>query len=329
MKDADTARPQTKTPVITSDLTAEANSFSISESTVTKAAPTTDDAIRQAMSINVNKADDQPGTVDVYVILSGKGAAISNTVKLTFTGPNDALSIGEPSDTLLAFTEVTTLPEVLRRDVISFELGALDAGGNAGPVPDVRVRILNPDGKVVNEDSIDVEQGPNSKKVPNAKLTLTSLNDALTPLDAGTYTVKITSAGGLTASGEVHGGRSRGWCRSLSVDTNAPSAVGEIITATATVTADGQKWFPTEPSSPSTRTMLLAMATASSWQSVAAPSSGQSVAYGHSEHSSQLALVALWFPPPRTGPPTFRSSPAPPVLSKPKQCLRKRPVWLA
>ena len=69
---------------------------------MTKAAAT-DDAIRQAMSINVNKADDQPGTVDVYVILSGKGAAISNTVTLTFTGPNDALSIGEPSDTLLAF----------------------------------------------------------------------------------------------------------------------------------------------------------------------------------------------------------------------------------
>ena len=238
MKDEATARPQTKTPVITSDLTPEDNSFSISESTVTKAAPT-DDAIRQAMSINVNKADDQPGTVDVYVILSGKGAAISNTVTLTFTGPNDALSIGEPSDSLLAFTEVTTLPEVLRRDVIAFDLGALDAGGNAGPVPDVRVRILNPDGKVVNEDSIDVEQGPNSKKVPNAKLTLTSLNDALTPLDAGTYTVKITSAGGLSASGEfMVVGRADGV--EVTVDTNDPSAVGEIITATATVTADGE-----------------------------------------------------------------------------------------
>ena len=238
MKDEDTDRPQTKTAVITSDLTPEDNSFSISESTVTKAAAT-DDAIRQAMSINVNKADDQPGTVDVYVILSGKGAAISNTVTLTFTGPNDALSIGEPSDTLLASTEVTELPEVLRRDVISFDLGALDAGGNAGPVPDVRVRILNPDGKVVNEDSIDVEQGPNSKKVPNAKLTLTSLNDALTPLDAGTYTVKITSAGGLSASGEfMVVGRADGV--EVTVDTNDPSAVGEIITATATVTADGE-----------------------------------------------------------------------------------------
>ena len=237
-KDGDTARPQTKTDIITSSLAAEANSFSISESTVTKAAPT-DDAIQQTMSLNVNKADDQPGTIDVYVILSGKGAAISNTVTLTFTGPNDALSIGEPSDTLLAFTEVTELPEVLRRDVISFDLGALDAGGNAGGVPDVRVRILNPDGKVVNEDSIDVEQGPNSKKVPNAKLTLTSLNDALTPLDAGTYTVKITSAGGLSASGEfMVVGRADGV--EVTVDTNDPSAVGEIITATATVTADGE-----------------------------------------------------------------------------------------
>ena len=237
-KDGDTARPQTKTDIITSSLAAEANSFSISESTVTKAAPT-DDAIQQTMSLNVNKADDQPGTIDVYVILSGKGAAISNTVTLTFTGPNDALSIGEPSDTLLAFTEVTTLPEVLRRDIISFDLGALDAGGNAGGVPDVRVRILNPDGKVVNEDSIDVEQGPNSKKVPNAKLTLTSLNDALTPLDAGTYTVKITSAGGLSASGEfMVVGRADGV--EVTVDTNDPSAVGEIITATATVTADGE-----------------------------------------------------------------------------------------
>ena len=237
-------RPHGKIDVFTAS--GDDNSSSRSEDGVTKNPDLGDadaqagaDAIRQAMSINVNKADDQPGTVDVYVILSGKGAAISNTVTLTFTGPNDALSIGEPSDTLLAFTEVTELPEVLRRDVISFELGALDAGGNAGGVPDVRVRILNPDGKVVNEDSIDVEQGPNSKKVPNAKLTLTSLNDALTPLDAGTYTVKITSAGGLTASGEfMVVGRADGV--EVSVDTNAPSAVGEIITATATVTADGE-----------------------------------------------------------------------------------------
>ena len=91
----------------------------------------------------------------------------------------------------------------------------------------------------MNEDSIDVEQGPNSKKVPNAKLTLTSLNDALTPLDAGTYTVKITSAGGLSASGEfMVVGRADGV--EVTVDTNDPSAVGEIITATATVTADGE-----------------------------------------------------------------------------------------
>ena len=231
-------RPHGKIDVFTAS--GDDNSSSRSEDGVTKNASLGDaDAIRQAMSITVNKADDQPGTVDVYVILSGKGAAISNTVTLTFTGPNDALSIGEPSDSLLAFTEVTTLPEVLRRDVIAFDLGALDAGGNAGPVPDVRVRILNPDGKVVNEDSIDVEQGPNSKKVPNAKLTLTSLNDALTPLDAGTYTVKITSAGGLSASGEfMVVGRADGV--EVTVDTNDPSAVGEIITATATVTADGE-----------------------------------------------------------------------------------------
>ena len=237
----DTTAPHAKVALFSA--TTEDNSSSLDED-VTRGAgsnnsPLTGDAIRQAMSINVNKADDQPGTVDVYVILSGKGAAISNTVTLTFTGPNDALSIGEPSDSLLAFTEVTTLPEVLRRDIISFDLGALDAGGNAGPVPDVRVRILNPDGKVVNEDSIDVEQGPNSKKVPNAKLTLTSLNDALTPLDAGTYTVKITSAGGLSASGEfMVVGRADGV--EVTVDTNDPSAVGEIITATATVTADGE-----------------------------------------------------------------------------------------
>ena len=238
----DTTAPHGKRPLFVA--TTEDNSSSLDEDVMRGlgsdgSTVLTGDAIRQAMSITVNKADDQPGTVDVYVILSGKGAAISNTVTLTFTGPNDALSIGEPSDTLLAFTEVTTLPEVLRRDIVSFDLGALDAGGNAGGVPDVRVRILNPDGKVVNEDSIDVEQGPNSKKVPNAKLTLTSLNDALTPLDAGTYTVKITSAGGLSASGEfMVVGRADGV--EVTVDTNDPSAVGEIITATANVTADGE-----------------------------------------------------------------------------------------
>ena len=235
---ADTTRPQTKTDIITSSLAAEANSFSISESTVDKVAAT-DDAIQQTMSLNVNKADDQPGTIDVYVILSGKGAAISNTITLTFTGPNDALAIGEASESLLAFAEVSELPEVLRRDIISFAVSATDAGGNDGAVPSVRTRILDVDGKVVNQEKISVDQGPNSSGVPNAKLTLTSLNDSLTPLKVGTYTIKITTSGGLSAEGEFEVvGRADGV--DLSVDTSDPSAVGEIITATATVTAGGE-----------------------------------------------------------------------------------------
>ncbi len=237
-KNGTTARPQTKTNIITSSLAAAPNSFSISESTVTKAAPT-DDAIQQTMSLNVNKANDQPGTIDVYVILSGKGAAISNTITLTFTGPNDALAIGEASESLLAFAEVSELPEVLRRDIISFAVSATDAGGNDGAVPSVRTRILDVDGKVVNQEKISVDQGPNSSGVPNAKLTLTSLNDSLTPLKVGTYTIKITTSGGLSAEGEFEVvGRADGV--DLSVDTSDPSAVGEIITATANVTAGGK-----------------------------------------------------------------------------------------
>ena len=237
-KDAETARPQTKTAVITAGLATENNSSSISESGVTKAA-TTDDAIRQTMSFNVNKADDQPGTVDVYVIMSGKGAAISNSITLTFTGPNDALALSDPSDTLLAFGEASELPEVLRRDIISFAVSATDEGGNPGGVPDVRTRILDVDGKVVNQEKISVKQGPNSNGVPNAKLTLTALTEELTPLKSGTYTIRINSTGGLVANGEFEVvGRANGV--DLSVDTSTPSAVGEIVTATATVTAGGQ-----------------------------------------------------------------------------------------
>ena len=237
MKDAPTARPQAKTPVITAGLATENNSSSISESGVTKAA--TDDAIRQTMSFNVNKANDQPGTVDVYVIMSGKGAAISNSITLTFTGPNDALALSDPSDTLLAFGEASELPEVLRRDIISFAVSATDEGGNPGGVPDVRTRILDVDGKVVNQEKISVKQGPNSNGVPNAKLTLTALTEELTPLKSGTYTIRINSTGGLVANGEFEVvGRANGV--DLSVDTSTPSAVGEIVTATATVTAGGQ-----------------------------------------------------------------------------------------
>ena len=236
-KDAATARPQTKTAVITAGLATENNSSSISESGVTKEA--TDDAIRQTMSFNVNKADDQPGTVDVYVIMSGKGAAISNSITLTFTGPNDALALSDPSDTLLAFGEASELPEVLRRDIISFAVSATDEGGNPGGVPDVRTRILDVDGKVVNQEKISVKQGPNSNGVPNAKLTLTALTEELTPLKSGTYTIRINSTGGLVANGEFEVvGRANGV--DLSVDTSTPSAVGEIVTATATVTAGGQ-----------------------------------------------------------------------------------------
>ena len=222
------------------------NSASLSESGVTKntnlgdaAAQARADAIQQTMSLNVQKADDEPGSIDVYVILAGKGAAISNTLTLTFTGPNDALAIGEATESLLAFAEATELPEVLRRDIISFAVSATDAGGNDGSVPSVRTRILDVDGKVVNQDNISVEQGPDSNKVPNAKLTLTSLNSELTPLKVGTYTIKITTSGGLSAEGEFEVvGRADGV--DLSVDTSAPSAVGEIITATANVTAGGK-----------------------------------------------------------------------------------------
>ncbi len=247
---AQTSRPadryaaENTIPIFSSS--ASDNSASLSESGVTKntdlgdaAAQARADAIQQTMSINVNKANDEPGTVDVYVILAGKGAAITNSITLTFTGPNDALAISEASETLLAFAEVTELPEVVRRDITSFAVSATDAGGNDGPVPSVRTRILDPEGKVVNQDHIEVEQGPDANDVPNAKLTLTSLNDSLSPLDVGTYSIKISTSAGLSAEGTFEVvGRADGV--DLSVDTSAPSAVGEIVTATATVTSGGQ-----------------------------------------------------------------------------------------
>ena len=221
------------------------NSSSQSEDGVTKntalgdaAAQARADAIQGTMHITVNKADDEPGTVDVYVILSGDGAAITETVTLTFTGPNESLAVGEPTETLLAFGEVTELPDVLRRDIIALSLSATDAGGNAGPVPDVRIRILDPAGKVVNSEKIESDQIANSAKVPNTVLKLTSKPSSLTPLDAGAYTVRVSSAGGLSSEGifEVVG---RADNVELSVDVSSPSGVGELVSATATVTSDG------------------------------------------------------------------------------------------
>ena len=232
----DAARPHAKRPLFTA--VTEDNSSSLDEDVAradgSNGTTLTGDAIRQTMHINVNKADDEPGTVDVYVIFAGDGAAISNTITLTFTGPNDALSIGDPSDSLLAFTEVTTLPDVLRRDIVTFALGATDEGGNAGSVPDLRTRILDPDGKVVNQEKIKVDQLANSAGVPNTVLKITSLPSYLEPLKTGTYSIRVSSTGGLSATGSfVVVGRANSV--ELSVDTLTPSTVGEIVTATVTV----------------------------------------------------------------------------------------------
>ena len=189
--------------------------------------------VGQTISVNVKKADQKPGNVDVYVILTGNGAAISETLTLAFTGDASALALGEASGSL--FYQLTDSDDD-NRDKITFAMSATDSGGNNADVPAARIDITGPDGKRVGTNDIGREQGPNSAGVENAQITVTSKKEAPASLKAGEYKVKVT-AGDDSAEQTFN---VVGAADAIAVTTESSTdeiQLGSLITVTANVTS--------------------------------------------------------------------------------------------
>ncbi len=208
----------------------EPNSSSISEDE-----GTTGDDVRQSVAFSVSKADGKPGTVDVYVILTGKGADISETRTLQFTGDASSLELGEASGSL--HYQMTTA-EKDNRDKITFSVGATDSGGNSvGSIPSVVPTVTDPKGRRVAPGRIKIVQGKNASGVDNAQITVENLVGDPSSLAIGAYTLKVMSGGNSAESTFNVVGNADGVA--LEVSTDSPSEVGEQIEVTATVTSGG------------------------------------------------------------------------------------------
>ena len=215
----------------------DTDSASISEY-VAETSDTGADEVRQTIHFTVSKDNKKPGSVDVYVILTGSGAAVSETVTLNFTGDASAVAIGEASGSLHNQFTDDPVGGTDNRDKITFAVSANDAGGNNAGVAKGTVRVFDPKGVRVGTDVIKTTQGPDAAGAPNSLITLETLKKAPGSIPAGEYTVKLTAAGNSAEQTF----NVTGTADAITLNTESSTdeiALGSVITVTAEVTSGG------------------------------------------------------------------------------------------
>ncbi len=175
-------------------------------------------------------------------ILSGNGAAISNTETLRFTGDASSIALGDPSATL--HHQMTDG----NRDMISFAVTATDSGGNdVTTIPSVNPVVTDPDGRRVAPGSIDAKQVDHGD-VKNARVQVVNKVASPSSLKAGEYTVTITSGSNKATQTFMVAGDAAGDI-DVDVETNTDEVMlGTLVTVSAAVAdkagtpvADGTK----------------------------------------------------------------------------------------
>ena len=201
------------------------------------------DDVGQTTVVSVSKTDKKPGSVTVYAIVSGSGgAARTEDITLSFSGPAASLSVADASESLLSVNEIGDNPETdateddfVIQDTVKLLVTAEDAGGNKATPPEsgVSIVITDPDGKRKGTSVIGRSQ-PTKGTDGKYYITLTGMGSAGTPLAAGTWTVDITS-GKLEASAMF---AVAGASADVAVSASATSSdtIGDVITVTASVT---------------------------------------------------------------------------------------------
>ena len=214
------------------------SSATLNEQDATTGDPPAGD-VGQRTQISVSKADKKPGQVTVYAIVSGPGgAARTEDVTLTFSGPAASMSIADATESLLSVNvdgddeNDTVDPD--EYDTIKLVVTAADAGGNttAPPTGNVSIVITDPDGKRQGTSVIGRSQP--TKEGAKYLITLTGKGTATAPLAAGTWTLTATS-GKLeaTASFAVAGAPAD---VAVSASQTSSDTIGDVVTVTATVT---------------------------------------------------------------------------------------------
>jgi hypothetical protein len=195
--------------------------------------------VGQKTVISVSKTDNKPGTVTVYAIVSGPGgAARTEDVTLTFSGPAASMTIADATESLLSVNPVddpsTTGVDEAEEDTIKLQVTAEDSAGNNAPPPisGVSIVITDPDGKRKGSSVIGYTQPILDKG--KYYITLTGKGTAASPLAAGNWTLRATS-GKLEAEAMF---AVAGAPADVMVSASATSSdtIGDVITVTARVT---------------------------------------------------------------------------------------------
>ena len=194
-----------------------------------------------ANSVNFVVKKASAGTVGVTATVVGAdGLARSETITLTFTGPADAVNLGDASDTLLNHyrdhdddgSEAADT-DTDGRDNITLAFTATDKAGNpVAPSADPVVTIKDPEGLLVQSNKLVVSATPVGA-TNHIGVRVAVGVAASSPLKSGTYSIQA-SQGALKAE-SVFVVVSTAATISVEVDDMAPSMLGQTVTATATV----------------------------------------------------------------------------------------------
>ena len=204
---------------------------------------TDNDATGNKVRFTVTKTT--PGTIDVKALVVGTGVvAETDTVTLSFAGAVDSLSLSEPTSTLLnqavgtrddpATTDKNEDDDP--RDSLTLTLTATDVGDN--PVSPARVPNSAISIKDTNGDNVGTSKIGRNAAAPDKnaiKITLTSEGSAAAPLDAGDYTITVSS-GGKKAEGSFTVASGAADISLAVASVPDPAALGSVLTVTATVT---------------------------------------------------------------------------------------------
>ena len=192
--------------------------------------------VNQSTGIVVEKPGTKAGMVTVYAIVSGTGGAATTAPEtLNFSGSTTSIAVADATDTLRSVNvDDNGNPSTAEsdHDTVTLAVTGMDDGGIVSdPGASYVITITDPDGKGVNSNKIAAEVGDyaGGKRV----LTVTGKGSQSSPLAAGEYTV--TLKGSLEASGMFAVAGSAAHI-DLTVDDDAPTAVGQGIMFTVRVT---------------------------------------------------------------------------------------------
>ena len=191
--------------------------------------------------VNVTKADDKPGVVTVYALVLGPGgAATTESIDLTFTGPADSIEVLDATQALRSVnvdgSDEGDEPDL---DTVKLQVTASDASGldADAPTSGVAVSITDADGKRVASTKISASQ-PAKGDDGKYYITVTGKGSAAAPLAAGEYTVtakraKLEGSGTFVVAGAPDD-------VTVTADPSSSDTVGDIITVSVVVSdADG------------------------------------------------------------------------------------------